>query len=358
MRGGEEFMKLIKNVRLRGELCDIAVEDGKIVGIGSFSGEGADFGGNKIYPGLIDTHSHGCIGMDASDDELGEMARFYLAHGTTTWYPTTCTVSMDALEAACARETSFEGGANIPGFHLEGPFINAALKGAQNEKFVIPPTMELIKRCPTAKKISLAPEVPGAIDFIRECPLVVSLGHTTADYETARAAFEAGAVCLTHTYNCMPGLHHRNPGPIPAGAECGAYAELICDGVHVHSAMVKLLIALYGTDRVVLISDSVRATGLSDGEYDLGGIPCIVKGGQARTLEGNLAGSTSTLFDCVRVAIGFGIPEQDAVKMATENPARLMGLDTKGKIEVGMDADFIIVDESFNLVRAIARGEF
>jgi len=351
-------MKLIKNVRLHGEVCDIAVEDGKIVGIGSFEGEGVDFSGNKIYPGLIDTHSHGCIGKDASDDDFADMARYYLSRGTTTWYPTTCTVSFDAIITACARELNIEGGANIPGIHLEGPFINEALKGAQNGEYVALPTMELIEKCPTARKITVAPEVEGAIEFIRECPIAVSLGHTTADYETAKAAFAAGAVCLTHTYNCMPGLHHRNPGPIPAGAECGAYAELICDGVHVHPSMVKLLIGLYGVDRVVLISDSIRAAGLSDGEYDLGGIPITVKGGQARTAGGNLAGSTSMLIDCVRFAISIGIPEQDAVKMATENPARLMGLDSKGKIEVGMDADFIIVDDGFNLVKAIARGEF
>lgn len=351
-------MKLIKNVRLRGETVDIAVEEGKITGIGKIAGDGVDFGGNKIYPGLIDTHSHGCIGEDTCDGELAEMARFYLANGTTTWYPTTMTVGFDTLVNACHANTHIEGGANIPGFHLEGPFINVKLKGAQNEKHIIPPTHELIKKCEYAKKITVAPEVEGAIDFIRECPIVVSIGHTTTDYETAKAAFEAGAVCLTHTFNCMPGLHHRAPGPIPAGAECGAYAELICDGVHVHPSMVRLLIGLYGTDRIVLISDSVRPAGLGDGKYDLGGIEITVTDGKAYTPGGNLAGSTSMLIDCVRCAIKFGIPEEDAVKMATENPAKLMGLTTKGKIEVGMDADFIIVDDDFKLIKAIARGEF
>jgi N-acetylglucosamine-6-phosphate deacetylase len=156
----------------------------------------------------------------------------------------------------------------------------------------------------------------------------------------------------------MPGLHHRNPGPIPAGAECGAYAELICDGIHVHPAMVRLLVGLYGTDRVILISDSVRPAGLADGTYDLGGLDITVKDGVARTAGGNLAGSTSMLIDCVRCAIKFGIPEYEAVKMATLNPARLMGLDKKGRIEVGCDADFIIVDNDFNLIKSIARGEF
>ena len=351
-------MKLIKNVNLYGEIVDIAVEDGKITEIGKIEGEGTDFGGAKIYPGLIDTHSHGCIGRDTCEGDLCEMAKHYLKNGTTTWYPTTMTVSEEEIIAATEAKTNIEGGANIPGFHLEGPFINVKLKGAQNEKYVIPPTMELLRKCTAVKKISLAPEVESSLEFIKECPAVVSLGHTTADYDTAKAAFEAGAKCLTHTYNCMPGLHHRNPGPIPAGAECGAYAELICDGIHVHPAMVRLLIGLYGTDRVVLISDSVRPAGLADGTYDLGGLDITVKDGVARTAGGNLAGSTSMLIDCVRCAIKFGIPEYDAVKMATLNPARLMGLDKKGRIEVGCDADFIIVDNDFNLIRSIARGEF
>lgn len=354
----KKLMKLIKNVNLYGTLVDIAVEDGKIVEIGKIDGDGTDFGGAKIYPGLIDTHSHGCIGRDTCEGELEEMAKHYLKNGTTTWYPTTMTVSEEEIIAATEAKTNIKDGANIPGFHLEGPFINVQLKGAQNEKYVIPPTMELIKKCTAVKKISLAPEVEGSLEFIRECPAVVSLGHTTTDYDTAKAAFEAGAKCLTHTYNCMPGLHHRNPGPIPAGAECGAYAELICDGIHVHPAMVRLLVGLYGTDKVVLISDSVRPAGLADGTYDLGGIDITVKDGVARTPGGNLAGSTSMLIDCVRCAIKFGIPEYDAVKMATLNPARLMGLDKKGRIDVGCDADFIIVDDDFNLIKAIARGEF
>ena len=351
-------MKLIKNVRLKGEIVDIAVSDGKIAGIGKYDGEGVDFGGNKIYPGLIDTHSHGLMGMDTMDADYSRMAKIYLEGGTTTWYPTTMTVSAEQIIRSTEAEIKVEGGANIPGFHLEGPFINVKYKGAQNEKYVIKPTLELLKRAKLVKKITVAPETDGAIKFIKECPCIVSIGHTDTDYDTAKAAFEAGAKCLTHTYNCMPGMHHRDPGPIPAGAESGAYAELICDGVHVHPAMVKTLIKLYGVDKVILISDSVRPCGLGDGIYELGGLETRVVDGKAYTMGGKLAGSTSMLIDCVRCAIRFGIAEEDAVKMATENPARLMGLDTKGRIEVGMDADFIIVDDDFNLVKAIARGEF
>ena len=350
-------MKVIKNVSLRGVITDITIDDGKIVAIEKCDTDGVDFGGAKIYPGLIDIHSHGCIGYDTMDGHLEEMADFELSHGITTWYPTTMTMSADDIIAATGRDISFGHGATIPGFHMEGPFINSKYKGAQNEAFIIPPSKELFDRCKGIKKVTVAPETEGALEFISSCPAVISLGHTDADYDTASRAFEAGARCLTHTYNAMPGIHHRAPGPIGAASERDdVYAELICDGKHIHKAAVKMLIKLFGYDRVILISDSMLATGLSDGRYMFGGQPIDVKDGTALTDTGHLAGSTSTLFDCVRVAISFGISEEDAVKMASENPARLMGLN-KGKIEVGYDADFIIVDEGFNLIRAVARGE-
>jgi N-acetylglucosamine-6-phosphate deacetylase len=150
-------------------------------------------------------------------------------------------MSREDIIAATMAEINIEGGANIPGFHLEGPFINAKYKGAQNEKFITPPDLSLLSECKNVKKISLAPEWDGALDFIRECGIVVSLGHTDADYDTAMAAFEAGATCLTHTYNRMPGIHHRKPGPIGAGCvHGGVFAELICDGKHIHEAAVDV----------------------------------------------------------------------------------------------------------------------
>ena len=293
-------MSLIKNVMLRGELVDIEIADGRFARIGKIEGEGIDFGGKRIYPGLIDIHSHGVTGFDTMEGNLEQMAKYYLAHGTTTWYPTTMTMSEEEIIAACDAKIDGIEGANIPGFHMEGPFINIKYKGAQNGKYVIPPSMELFNKCKSIKLVTIAPEVEGSIEFIKECPAVVCLGHTDADYETAMAAFEAGAKCLTHTYNVMPGMHHRKPGPIPAGADAGAYAQLIADGVHVHPSMVRLLIKLYGTDRVVLISDSMRATGLGDDVYDFGGQKITVTDGKAYTEGGNLAGSTATLFDCVK----------------------------------------------------------
>ena len=352
-------MKIIKNVNLYGKIVDIATDNGIITEIGKLDGEGTDFGGARIFPGLIDIHSHGCIGNDSTvDDMLEEMADFELSQGVTTWYPTTMTMSKEDLIEATARNINFGHGANIPGFHMEGPFVNEKYKGAQNPEFIIAPDMEFIGKCKNVKRITLAPEVDGAMEFIKECPYQVSLGHTNADYDTAMNAFEAGASSLTHTYNAMPGIHHRNPGPIGAASDSpNAYAELICDGTHVHKSAVKMLIKIMGEDRIILVSDSMNATGLPDGEYMFGGQMTYVKGGAARLANGALAGSTSSLFKCVQVAISFGISPEVAVKMASENPARLMGLN-KGKIEVGRDADFIIVDNDFNLIKAIARGEF
>ena len=354
-------MTVFKNALVYGELTDIAVEDGIIKKIGKIEDDGMDLGGVKLYPGLIDTHSHGCLGYDASDleDHLGEMAEYELAHGITTWYPTTMTISLDDLSNIIKRDLNVYSGANMPGFHMEGPFINVKCKGAQNESYVIPANMDAFNLCNASgqvKKITVAPECEGAIEFIKKCPALVSIGHTECDYDTASAAFSAGAKCITHTYNTMPGIHHRAPGPIGAGSDAeGVYAELICDGIHIHESAVRMLIKIFGEDRVVLISDSVRACGLPDGIYDLGGLNITVKDGVARTEGGNLAGSTTNLFNCVKKAISFGISEESAVKMASENPARMMGLN-KGKIEVGYDADFIAVDSDFNLLFTVVGG--
>lgn len=355
-------MKFLKNAKLFGKITDIGIEDGKIAFIGKADSDGLDLGGLSVYPGLIDVHAHGCIGYDVMDkSELDAMASFLLSRGTTTWYPTTMTMPYGDIVRAAAKTTANKNCASIPGVHLEGPFINEKFKGAQNPEHILKPVASLLDDCPAARMITVAPELPEALEFIKQAAergLVVSLGHTDTDYDTATAAFEAGARCLTHTFNAMNGIHHRAPGPILAAADrSDVYAQLISDGLHVHPAAMRMLIKLFGDDRIVLISDSMAATGYSDGDYDFGGMTTLVRNGVARTEGGNLAGSTSTLFDCVKKLISFGIEPQRAVKMATENPAEMMGLN-KGRIEVGYDADLIVVDGDFNLVRVIARGEF
>ena len=351
-------MKVLKNVLLNGEITDIAVENGKIASIGKCDLDGVDFEGNEIYPGLIDIHIHGCVGYDTMEGGLGEMSDWLLSKGTTAWYPTTMSMSEEDIIRATEQDIDLGHGATILGFHLEGPFINKKYKGAMNEKYIIAPSMELFGKCKNVGRITIAPETDGAEEFIKACPAQVSLGHMDADYDTVISAFKAGATSITHTYNVMPGIHHRAPGPIGAGFDTeNVFAELISDGKHIHPSAVRMLIKLYGTDRVILISDAMRAAGLGDGKYEFGGQTMTVKNATALTPTGNLAGSTATLLECVRCAVSFGIPKADAFKMASENPARLMGLN-KGRIEVGYDADFIIVDSELNLVKAIARGEF
>ncbi len=350
-------MAVIKNLLHNGELVDITIENGKIASIGKCDEDGVDFGGARIYPGLIDIHSHGCIGLDTMEGGIERIADWELAHGITTWYPTTRTMSEEDIVRATNGNIDFGHGANIPGFHMEGPFINEKLKGGQPQGFAIPANIDFFKRCKNVRRITVAPEVANNLDFIKGCPIQVSIGHTDADYETTLRAFECGATSLTHTFNAMPGIHHRNPGPIGAASDTeGVFCELICDGIHVHPASIRMLIKIMGEDRIILVSDSVAGAGLDDGEYTCCGTTRYVKDGTIRTKEGVLAGSAVCLFECVRRAISFGISPDTAVKMASENPAKLMGLN-KGRIEVGFDADFIIVDDDFNLIRAIARGE-
>lgn len=347
----------IKNALVEGRHVDLVIEDHRIAAIlprgESLSVDRTiDADGARLLPGLIDIHSHGCLGHDTMDGtHLSEMAADYLAHGVTTWYPTTMTQSQEKILAALASPVE-EGGAHIPGFHLEGPYINVKYKGAQNEKYVRTPSAEEFALFSRVGIVTVAPELPGALDFIRTCGVPVALGHTDCDYETACAAFDAGASCLTHTCNAMPPLHHRAPGPIGAAVEKNAYAQVICDGLHIARGMIILLYRAFGPSRMILISDSMHATGLGDGVYDFGGQPVTVRAGVARTEEGALAGSTTRLFDCVHTAISFGIPPEDAFRMASTTPAEMMGLN-KGKIAVGYDADLLLLDEDYRLLRSM-----
>ena len=352
---------VLKNVKLRGEITDITLSDGKIEKIGKTEESGVDFGGLKIYPGLIDIHSHGCLNQEAVDLnlEIGKLADYQLSNGTTTWYPTTSTASKEQVYEACSKSLDIGHGSNMPGYHMEGPFLNPKKKGAHAEWLLTTPKIEWLRDLPLIKRVTLAPELPGSKEIIEKSGVQVTIGHTDADYDTALGAMKAGANCLTHTFNAMNGIHHRDPGPIPAAIDCdGVYTEVICDGFHVHPAVVRMLIKAKGLEYVILVSDAVRTMGMPDGVYPSeGGLTVEVRGGKTYLQgENTIAGSTTPLFKCVKKAIEIGIPEEDAVKMATENPARLMKLN-KGSIEVGKDAEFIIVDEEFNLKAVIVRGE-
>lgn len=349
---------LYKNALINGVLTDIEVENGKIVSMNKTEGEGIDLGGRRVFAGLIDTHIHGCLGYDATEDtdKLEEMSCFLAKNGTTSWLPTTMTMSYEMLKKAVNRDISGKG-AEVLGFHLEGPYISSKYKGAQNEKYIQSPNIEEFRTFRNVKKITVAPEMPGAMEFIRQCDCCVSLGHTDASYEVACEAFRNGAKCLTHTFNAMPPFHHRNPGPIGAAIECDGYVEVITDGNHVHKNAVMMLYRTFGPNRMIIISDALRPTGLPDGVYTSGGLRIHLKDSLARLDDGTIAGSSSTLLKCVKTAISFGIPVSDAFKMASETAAKSIGIENKGVLRVGADADFIAVDDDLNLTAVVIAGE-
>ncbi len=351
-------MTIYKNAVINGTVTDFGVENGLFAFFGKTEQEGIDLQGQEVIPGLIDIHSHGCMGFDVMDgnEHLDEMSRFYLQNGVTAWYPTTMSMAKEVIERVTATlpETT---GAKALGYHLEGPLINPAYKGAQAEDAILAARFSHLSDYHHLGLITLAPELEGALQAIKESAIPVFLGHTAADYDLAFRAFEAGAVGLTHTFNAMKPLHHRNPGPVGAALTKDAYVQVICDGFHLHPAVVMMLYKAFGPQRMILISDSMRATGLTDGQYDLGGQTVFVKEGTARLADGTIAGSTATLLTCVKQAIRFGIPKEDAVQMASTTPATVMGL-PKGKLAAGYDADFVVMDDSLNPLATCVEGNF
>lgn len=348
----------IGNLYVDGKLCDIKVEGGKIAEIcpaAAPTDDYVDMGGRKAYPGLIDIHIHGAVGDDTMDGKLNAIADYLAENGITSWLPTTMTAPMDELRALTSALPQTNG-AEVLGYHMEGPFISPKYAGAQNPQHISSMYAGALDGFENVKMITVAPELDGAMDFIRQSEAVVCLGHTACDYDGAIAAIDSGAMCLTHTFNAMKPLLHRQPGPIGAAAERHIYAQLICDGIHVHKAAVLALYQLFGWDRLVLISDSMRATGLADGVYDLGGQDMTVTGGIARTADGKLAGSTTNLLGCVKKAISFGIPEKEAFRMASQTPAELLGLN-KGRLEAGYDADILILNDDLTPYKVVIGGK-
>lgn len=336
--------------------------------------EVVDASGCYVIPGLVDLHFHGSAGADISDGDLAglhKMGAYEASRGVTAMCPATMTLPEDVLTRAAQAAAAYEPAADeaaLVGINMEGPFISPSKVGAQNPDYVRNPSAEEFRRLQEAagglfKLVDIAPEEPGAEEFIREMAdeVRISLAHTCTDYDTAARAFELGARQLTHLYNAMDPMHHRKPGPIPAAVEHGEVtAEIIADGVHIHPAMVRLAFQLFGDDRMILISDTLRAAGLEDGTYDLGGQDVTVRGPVATIDNGALAGSVSDLMRCLTVAVrDMGIPLASAVKAASANPARALGLDAeRGAIEPGKAADAVLLDKETLDVRAVVlRGE-
>jgi len=326
-----------------------------------------DATGKYVIPGLVDIHSHGAVNADASDadvDGLRKMSRYYAQKGVTSWCPTTMTLSEEQLLKAMHAIRDFTSdGANCAGVHLEGPFVSYEKRGAQNAAYLQKPDIEELKKLNEAcggqvRMITVAPEEDKNDIFIREASKIctVSLGHSVADYEQAKAAFEAGATHVTHMFNGMNGLHHRNPGIIGAAFDAGATVELICDGFHIDPSVIRMTAALFG-NKLNLISDSMRCAGMPEGEYSLGGQPVWMKAGKATLADGTLAGSSIHLMDAVQNVVRFGVPLEQAIRGATLTPAEAIGLESEiGCIREGARADLLILNQDLELETVIIGG--
>ena len=353
-----------KNCRVAGRITDLEVTDGIFTKIAPIDGEGIDLGGLEVFPGLIDIHTHGSNGHSVygvADEKLVNnvkaLCKYFAKNGITTWYPTTA-CSADKLAFMLTLDfDSFEG-ANIPGVHLEGPYLSKNKAGAINPDSMCSPNVDDFACYDKIKYVTVAPEIDGALEYIKEMSgkVKISIGHTCTDYETTINAIKNGADCLNHTFNAMPPIHHREPGPIGAALDSGIYAEAICDGVHLHPSIVRMLYRTFGKERMIMISDTVSGAGLPDGEFVAGNTPRFIRDHVIRNAAGNLAGSWCHLFEDVRRTVKMGIPREDVYYMASTTPAEYMGLN-KGKIEVGYDADFIVVTENDDLVKTVIGGE-
>lgn len=338
-----------------------------------------DMNGYRVLPGFIDIHFHGAMGADFCDgtkEALCTLCTYELQHGIVAITPTSMTSDLNSLEgilktaAAYQKEQNVEKGwkgADILGVHLEGPFLSDSKCGAQNKEWLRKPSMDVYNQLQTAansmiKIVDVAPELMGVDAFIEEAKkqVVLSLAHSDADYEIAKRGFEAGISHVTHLFNAMNGIHHRNPGPIIAAKEAGAQVELICDGLHIHPAVVRMVFQWFDSSKIILISDSMRACGLPDGEYTLGGSDVVVTGNEARLKENHevLAGSVTNLYDCFTTAVKkMNVPVAQALNAVTQNPAKCIGVEMDyGSLTPGHYASLIIVDDDYQIRGVIHKG--
>lgn len=372
---------LAKKIILTNEVVEnayLTIEQGKFVGVSfdkPLDGEIIDYSESIIAPGLVDTHIHGYKGYDVMDNSLEGLkviSEGLLSCGVTSWLPTTLTASVEALDAVCQTIGSHYQevtGAKIRGIFLEGPFFTEKYKGAQNPKYMGDPSIEKLANwhelsANLVNKIAIAPErdgVPAFIRFASENGIKTALAHSDASFEEAEAAVAAGASIFIHTYNGMSGLHHRTPGMVGAAlALDNVYAEVICDGHHVHPAAAKVVKKARGAEEMVLVTDCMRAGGQGEGHSTLGEFDVIVKDGQARLAEsGNLAGSILELKDAVKNVVKWEVASpEEAIRMASLAPAKSVGIEgVCGQIAPGFEADFIVLNEDLELLATYLDGE-
>jgi N-acetylglucosamine-6-phosphate deacetylase len=329
-----------------------------------------------VVPGFIDEHIHGVNSSDAMDatiEALANISSTLAKEGTTSFLATTMTQSVENISKAVSNVKSYmthhnQDGAEVIGIHLEGPYLNCDACGAQPREYIVNPSVEQFKMYQelsgnAIKYVTIAPETEHGYELIQYCKehdIVASIGHTKAKYDDAVKAIEHGATNVTHCYNAMTGLHHREPGVVGATMlHDELMAEMIVDGIHVHPKSVLLMLKNKTVENITLVTDSMRAKGLPDGEYELGGQKVNVRDGQARLEDGTLAGSVLKMIDAVNNMIEFtNVSLEEAVQMASTNPAKKLGVfDKKGSIEVNKDADLVVLNSNNEILMTICRGK-
>ena len=338
------------------------------------SGTVFDAAGRRIVPGFIDIHTHGAVGVDvngASAEDLEKIGKFFAKNGTTSWLASILTDTEEQTSRAISQCIEYQAsagkGAQLLGIHLEGPFLASEFKGAMPEHLLKKGSADLAASYQrqangNIRYITVSPEVEGVLELIprlRELGIVVAMGHSGADYDTAMAAIQAGTAACTHTFNAMAPLHQHRPAIIGAALESAVYCEMICDGLHLHPAIVRLLWKTKGPQRLVAITDSIMAAGLPDGNYHLGVNQVVVEKGDAKLAsDGTRAGSTLTQDRALRNLLSFtGRPLEEILPVLTENPAKLIGVyDRKGSIEDGKDADLVVLDEQNQVADVFLQG--
>ena len=338
------------------------------------SGTVFDAAGRRIVPGFIDIHTHGAVGVDvngASAEDLEKIGKFFAKNGTTSWLASILTDTEEQTSRAISQCIEYQAsagkGAQLLGIHLEGPFLASEFKGAMPEHLLKKGSADLAvsyqrQANGNIRYITVSPEVEGVLELIpqlRELGIVVAMGHSGADYDTSMAAIQAGTAACTHTFNAMAPLHQHHPAIIGAALESDVYCEMICDGLHLHPAIVRLLWKTKGPQRLVAITDSIMAAGLPDGNYHLGVNQVVVEKGDAKLAsDGTRAGSTLTQDRALRNLLSFtGRPLEEILPVLTENPAKLIGVyDRKGSIEDGKDADLVVLDEQNQVADVFLQG--